>query len=232
MEFPDVLGNAWLDYWQHQTVAPLLLLPSYGSVEEMPVDYFFRPANAFPPLEQYALDLCQGRILDVGAGVGSHALFLQQQGKAVTTLEVSPAGVQIQQARGVKRALQTDYRDYQQGGFDTVLLLMNGIGVVGSLAGLRDFFHRAKTWIAPAGQLLFDSSDIAYLYEDTDRPADGYYGEVRYQYEYRGCSGEWFSWLYVDEVTLQQVAQEAGWQTQIVFQDDQDQYLVRATLRI
>ena len=196
----------------------------------MPVDYFFRDANAFPPLEYYALNLCQGRVLDVGAGVGSHALFLQQQGKAVATLEMSLAGVQIQQARGVKRALQADYRNYQQGGFDTVLLLMNGIGVVGSLGGLRDFFQRAKAWIGPAGQLLFDSSDIAYLYEYTDRPASGYYGEVRYQFEYLGHRGPWFSWLYVDETTLQRVAQEAGWLTQIVFQDDQEQYLVRATL--
>ncbi len=196
----------------------------------MPVDYFFRDADTFPPIEQYALNLCQGRTLDVGAGVGSHALFLQQQWLPVTTLEISAAGVQIQQARGIKHAIQADYRSYDEGGFDTVLLLMNGIGVVGSLAGLRDLFQRAKDWIGPAGQLLFDSSDIAYLYEGIDRPTDRYYGEVRYQYEYRGHLGEWFSWLYVDEETLQQVAQEAGWQTQIVFQDDQDQYLVRATL--
>jgi SAM-dependent methyltransferase len=229
MEPRDVLGSAWLDYWHNQTVAPLLLHPSYGPTEEMPVNYFFRDAHEFPPIEQYALDLCRGQILDVGAGVGSHALFLQQQKKAVTTLEISPVGVQIQQARGVKCALQTDYRDYQPGGFDTVLLLMNGIGLVGSLAGLRDFFQRAKAWISPAGQLLFDSSDIAYLYEDTNLPADGYYGEVRYQFEYRNCWGEWFSWLYVDQDTLRQVAQETGWQTQVIFQDDQDQYLVRAT---
>ena len=229
MESPDVLGRAWLDYWQDQTVTPLLLHSSYGPVEEMPVDYFFRTVDAFPPLEQYALDLCQGRVLDVGAGVGSHALPLQQQGKAVTTLEVSPAGVQIQQARGVKCALRTDYRNFQQGGFDTVLLLMNGIGVVGSLAGLRDFFQRAKAWVGPAGQLLFDSSDIAYLYEDAEFPVDSYYGEVRYQFEYRGRQGAWFSWLYIDQDTLRQVAQEAGWQMQVIFQDDQDQYLVRAT---
>lgn len=225
-----MLGDAWLDYWQKQPVAPLLLRTSYGSTEEMPVDYFFRNPDSFPPIEQYALDLCQGRTLDVGAGVGSHALFLQQQGLPVTTLEISAAGVRIQQDRGVKCAIQADYRRYGAGRFDTVLLLMNGIGVVGSLAGLRDFFQRAKDWIGPKGQLLFDSSDIAYLYEGTARPADRYYGEVRYQYEYRGRLGGWFSWLYADENTLQQMAQEAGWQTQIIFQDDQDQYLVRATL--
>lgn len=230
MESTDVLGTAWLDYWQKQPVAPLLLHTSYGTVEEMPVDYFFRNADSFPPIEQYALDLCQGRTLDVGAGVGGHALFLQQQRIPVTTLEVSPVGVQIQQARGVEQAIQADYCNYDGGEFDTVLLLMNGIGLVGSLAGLRDFFQRAKGWTDPAGQLLFDSSDIAYLYEDTARPTGDYYGEVRYQYEYRGRLGVWFPWLYVDADTLQEVAQEVGWEVQVIFQDDQDQYLARATL--
>ncbi len=231
MKPTDVLGIAWLDYWHGRPVAPLLVNTSYGAVEEMPIDYFFRNINAFPRIEQYALSLCQGRVLDVGAGVGSHALFLQQQEVAVTTLETSPLGVQIQQARGVKRAVQADYHDYREKGFHTVLLLMNGIGITGTLTGLRNFFQSAKDWISPAGQLLFDSSDIAYLYEGAEHPTNEYYGEVRYQYEYRDCLGEWFSWLYVDEATLQQVAQEAGWQMQTIFQDDQDQYLARATLR-
>lgn len=225
-----MLGAAWLDYWRKRAAAPLLLHTSYGSIEEMPVDYFFRNADASPPLEQYALRLCAGRVLDVGAGVGGHALFLQEQGVSVTTLEVSPTGVDIQRARGVRCAVHADYRHYRENGYDTVLLLMNGIGVVGSLMGLRDFFQQARHWLVPSGQLLFDSSDIAYLYEDTARPTDAYYGEVRYQYEYQRHLGAWFPWLYVDENTLQQIAREVGWQTQVIFQDNQDQYLVRATL--
>ncbi len=225
----DALGTAWLDYWHGRPVAPLLIHTDYGSVEEMPVDYFFREADSFPPIERYALSLCGGRVLDVGAGVGKHALMLQIQGQLVTTLEISAAGVEIQRAAGVAHAVQTDYRHYAGQGFNTVLLLMNGIGLVGSLAGLRDFFKQVKDWMSPAGQLLFDSSDIAYLYEDAARPKDRYYGEVWYQYEYRGRRSERFSWLYVDEDTVRTVAQEAGWQIQVVFQNDQDQYLVRAT---
>jgi SAM-dependent methyltransferase len=231
MEPYDALGAAWSDYWHGRSVAPLLIHTDYGSVEEMPIDYFFREVDLFPPIERYAMSLCRGRVLEVGAGVGKHALMLQGQGRLVTTLEISAVGVEIQRATGVVHAVQTDYRHYTGRGFDTVLLLMNGIGVVGSLAGLRDFLKQAKGWMSPAGQILFDSSDIAYLYEDTARPTDRYYGEVWYQYEYRGRLGERFSWLYVDEDTLRTLAQEAGWETQVAFQDDQDQYLVRATLR-
>lgn len=228
--YPDVADRAWSDFWQHGTASPLLIHTSYGTTEEMPVDYFFRDASNFPPLEQYALSLCRGSILDVGAGTGGHALYLQENGHTVTTLELSPAAVRIQRERGIRQVQQIDYRSYTGQGYDTVLLLMNGIGVVGTVAGLREFLQQAKQWISPSGQLLFDSSDIAYLYEDIPRPADRYYGEVRYQYEYQKQRGPWFAWLYVDAETLQTMGREAGWHTQIVFEDDYDQYLVRMIL--
>ena len=157
-----------------------------------------------------------------------HAAFLQER-VPVTTLEVSPAGVRIQRERGIRRVLRADYRTYTKGGYDTALLLMNGIGVVGTLDALPHFLRQADQWLSPRGQLLFDSSDIAYLYEGEALPAEHYYGEVRYQYEYRGQRGEWFPWLYVDFETLDRVARPLGWHTQLIFQDEDDHYLVRMT---
>ena len=226
---PDVLGQAWWDYWCNKKVDSLLLHTSYSTeTEEMPVNYFFRGAD-FPPIERYALELCQGQVLDVGAGTGVHAAYLQQQGLAVSTIEVSPVGVRIQRARGIKDAILTRYQDYTGQGYDTVLLLMNGIGIVGTLPGLRRFLRQAIGWLQPGGQLLFDSSDIAYLYEDKPLPTQAYYGEVRYRYEYRQQQSNWFEWLYVDFATLATVADEAEWQAQLIFQDDNDQYLARLT---
>lgn len=226
----DVLGQAWWDYWQGKKTAPLLLHPSYDpEVEEMPIDHFFREEATLPPIERYALDLCRGRVLDVGAGTGVHAAYLQQRGLTVSTLEVSPVGVRIQQARGIHSALLSDYQSYSGQGHDTVLLLMNGIGVVGTLEGLRRFLRQAGDWLLPSGQLLFDSSDIAYLYENKPLPPKAYYGEVRYRYEYRGRQGDWFAWLYVDFRTLETIAREAGWEAQRIFQDSNDQYLARLT---
>ena len=225
----DVLGRAWLDFWQHGSSSPLLLHTSYGTVEEMPTDYFFRDETAFPPLEHYALSVCRGQVLDVGAGTGVHAFCLQKKGLSVTTLEISPVGVRIQRERGISHVVQTDYRTYEGRHYDTVLLLMNGIGVVGTLAGLHSFLQQAAHWLHPQGQLLFDSSDITYLYEDEPRPSDRYYGEVRYRYEHQSQLGEWFPWLYIDPDTLQTIGQKTGWHMQIIFQDDYDQYLVRMT---
>ena len=229
MKTPSPADHACLDYWRRETAALLLLHTSYGTTEEMPVDYFFRDATEFPPLEQFALSVCQGRVLEIGAGTGGHALYLQQQGLAVTTLDTSAAAVRIQQERGVQQALLADYRTYNGLVYDTVLLLMNGIGVVGTLVGLRSFLQQAQQWLVPTGQLLFDSSDIAYLYDDIPAPTEHYYGEVRYQYEYQQQRGEWFPWLYVDSETLQAVAQSLGWHAQVIFQDDTDQYVARLT---
>lgn len=225
-----VADQAWLDFWQGRSTVPLLLHTSYSQqIEKMPIDYFFRNEAEFPLVEQYALSLCQGPVLDVGAGTGVHAYYLEENGVSVTTLEVSAAGVRIQRERGLSSVVHTDYDAYAGYGYATVLLLMNGIGVVGSLAALPGFLKQAGHWLAPSGQLLFDSSDVAYLYEDQELPTNRYYGEVRYRYEYRGQRGAWFPWLYVDFATLATVAQIEGWRAQLIFQNDHDHYLVRMT---
>ena len=203
---------------------------SYGSREEMPLPWFFRLPKEFPELEQYALSLCQGEILDIGAGVGPHSLYLQQQGFSVTALEQSTLAAEIMTDRGVQQIRNITYQDYSGNKIDTMLMLMNGIGLVGNLAGLSDFLSWAKYYLKPNGQLLFDSSDIAYLFRDQPLPTDYYYGEVQFQYEYQDEYSEWFSWLYVDATTLERMATLLGWNTQMVYQDDSDQYLFRLSL--
>ena len=222
----DAQGQALSDYFLHGKADPLLLHTSYGTVEEMPVDWFFRDEEDFPMLEYYALSLCRSTVLDIGAGVGSHALYLQAQGIEVTALEVSATSAKIMKRRGVRQVVNVAYQNFPPAQYDTLLLLMNGIGLVGTLAGLTQFLSQALSWLAPGGQLIFDSSDIAYLYE-AGLPTDHYYGEIRYQYEYQGQQGEWFPWLYVDADTLLAMATAQGWQGQVVYEENTGQYLVR-----
>lgn len=194
----------------------------------MPVNWFFRDEEDFPTLEVNALQYCQGRVLDIGAGAGSHALYLQQRGADVTALEVSPQASWIMSQRGVRQVQCTDYRHYQDlQRFDTILLLMNGIGIIGKLSALADFLAHMQRLLRPGGQLLFDSSNIAYLYENEPLPTDRYYGEVRFRFEYRGQQGPWFDWVYVDQQTLREAAQRLGWQATVLFEDAHDQFLVQ-----
>ena len=224
----DILGTALHDYRGKKSVSPLLLHTSYGDIEEMPVAVFFRKPADFPVLERIALTHCYGKVLDIGAGAGSHALYLQQQGIAVQAMDISPGAAEVMRQRGVKQVTTVDFFQYTDGEYDTLLFLMNGIGLAGDLNGLRKLLQHCRQLLAPGGQLLFDSSDIAYLYADESvpKPAD-YYGQIGYQYEYRGKKGTPFSWLYIDQHTMHSLAGEAGWTMQVLYEDDNDQYLAR-----
>jgi len=224
----DVIGIALKDYSEGRFSAPLLLHTSYGDIEEMPIEEFFRAPDDFPELEHIALALCDGKILDVGAGAGSHALYLQQQGMEVHALDISPKAGEVMKARGVRQMFNGDFFNYSGQQYDTLLFLMNGIGLAGDLAGLTKLLRHSRNLLQDGGQLLFDSSDITYLYADgiVRRPA-GYFGEIRYQYEYRGQKGIPFHWLYIDQQTLIKLAHTEGWVVQILYEDENDQYLAR-----
>ena len=225
----DVFGKALTDFYITGTAGVLLLHNSYDEPEEMPIDFFFRDDEEMPVLEIQALHMCKGKVLDVGAGVGSHALVLQAFNVDVTAIDVSEAAVNIMKEKGVSKALLQDIFSFGEK-FDTILMLMNGIGLTGTLTGFKDFLEKLKDLINPGGQVLFDTSDIAYLYKDLPKPQNRYYGEVSYQYEYKGEKGNWFNWLYVDPETVKKMASEAGWTSEIIFDDEEDQYLVRLTL--
>jgi SAM-dependent methyltransferase len=195
----------------------------------MPVNVYFREADDMPELEWVALQQCRGKILDIGAGAGSHALVLQKMGLDITALDVSPTSAAIMKLRGVKKIIRKDFFKLRAGSFDTLLLLMNGIGLAGTIAGLRQFLAHARKLMGPGAQLLFDSSDIAYLYNRKIPKMDDYYGEVLYQYEYKKQRSDWFKWLFIDKKTLTKIARSEGWSTELLFEDEYDQYLVRCT---
>ncbi len=226
----DIYGQALLDFYNNQPKEKLWLHNNYGEPEEMPVEVFFRGEEEMPEAELLALQLCRGKILDIGAGAGSHALVLQQRGFEVTALEVSPGAAAVMQKRGVKKVVQQDIYQYKTEKFDTLLLLMNGIGLTQNVIGLDHFLQHAKQLLLPGGQIIFDSSDISYLYEDLPMPKNKYYGEIRYQYEYKNQRGNWFNWLYIDPKTLQKQAKKQGWNCAIVYEDEMDLYLARLIL--
>jgi len=181
-------------------------------------------------LELKALELCKGKVLDVGAGVGSHALILQRRGFDVTGMDISASAVQIMKQRGLKKAFEGNILKYKDEQFDTLLFMMNGIGLTGTIGGLTSFLKDVKSLLNLGGQLIFDSSDLAYLYQEVAFPIQGYYGEVSFRYEYKSVKGSWFKWIYVDQKTLKSLAEKQGWIVEIVFEDDQDQYLARLSL--
>ena len=223
----DVPGAALHDYYFAKRRGKLWIINKYGPKEEMPVAMYFRQYYDMPELEQKALQHCKGAVLDIGAGAGSHTLWLQQKGHIVTALDISAKAVEVMQHRGVINALQQNVFDYKGSQFDTLLLLMNGIGLANTIKGLQHFLQYAKQLLLPGGQLLFDSSDVAYIYEEEPLPKQHYYGEIAYRYEYKKQKTDWFTWLYIDKKLLKQIAIAEGYVVKVLAEDEYGQYLVK-----
>lgn len=223
----DVYGKALLDYANEKEEDGLVLNTSYGEPEEMPLWYFFRDFEDMPDLEKMALSICEGKVLDVGAGTGSHALCLQQMGLTVTAIDTSEPAVEVMRQSKVKDARVADYFEFKGEKFDTILGLMNGIGFIGKKDRFAAFLEKADELLEPNGQIFIDSSDIDYLYEGQELPKNHYYGEVSFQYEYKGEKGEWFDWVYFDKDTLAEMADDLGWYCYFLETDEHGQYLAR-----
>ncbi|MFD2163447.1 class I SAM-dependent methyltransferase [Paradesertivirga mongoliensis] len=226
----NVFECALSDQFNNDAADVLWLHNTYGGPEEMPVDVFFRDPEDMPEMELYALSLCKGKILDVGAGVGSHALVLQKAGLDVTALDISKTACDISKLRGLSQVINLDIFSHDSQKYDTILMLMNGIGLAGRLERLPALLEHCQLLLNKGGQILFDSSDISYLYDDVPFPDNKYFGELSYKYQYKGISGDWFNWLYVDKQTLEIYAAESGFKFQLLMEDDMDQYLGRLSV--
>ena len=197
-------------------------------------DIFFRSYEEWPELEKIAIQNCKGEVLDIGAGAGAHSLYLQEKGYLVTALEISPGCVEVMKKRGVSNAILGDIYKHR-GKYDTLLLLMNGIGLAEKLKNLPAFLERLKDLLNPGGRILFDSCDLHYLYEDPFNSLEfplhkEYYGEVEFQMVFKNQKGNPFWWLYIDEALAQLECEKAGFQFEILGRDDKSQYLTMLRL--
>lgn len=229
----DPMGTAIAEYHKTGKASKLRVFSPGFDEDEIPVGLLFRSFNDMPLLEQKALLLARGKILDVGAGAGCHSLALQDMQKVVTACEISPSSVETMRDRGVKKVIEQDFFTLTER-FDTILMLMNGIGIVGTSDRLPAFFKHIDHLLENHGQLLLDSSDISYIYEDEDGviclpEGDKYYGELEYRMQYRNVKGVPFPWLYIDFDTLQRIAQENGFKAELLQNGDHYDYLARIT---
>ncbi len=226
----DVLGQALFDHYHHRSKSKLFIHNQYGEKETMPIAAFFRDEDDIPDIEWLALERCEGKVLDIGAGAGSHALILQEKGVEVFAMDISPLAIDVMSARNVANVIKADIFQYQQQKYDTLLLLMNGIGLAGTMEKLKTLLLHCKNLLNNGGKLLFDSSDISYLYEGKSLPDDRYYGEINYQYEYKKQKTEWFQWLYIDEHSMKKIAESIGFEMEVLLEDEFGQYLAQLTI--
>jgi methylase of polypeptide subunit release factors len=231
----DPMGAAMAAYMQGAKDAEVVVASNLAEDDVIPVHYLFRSEREMPELELLALQQCQGKVLDIGAGAGSHSLALQEQGHAVTALDVSSGAVEVMRKRGVQQVLHKDFFDLKNQQYDTLLMLMNGIGIAGNLLGLERFLEHAKTLLSPEGQILLESSDILYMYEAEDGSVlldlnTGYYGEMQYNMKYKDQESGWFNWLFIDAAILEDYATQHGFTFGVLYEGEYGEYLARLSL--
>jgi len=227
----DLFGKALLDYQNGNYTEDLITSTSISDEDELPLSYLFRSFNEMPKLEQKALQLAKGSILDVGCGSGSHSLYLQNKGLKVKAIDISKGAVEVAKLRGIEN---TEVKDLlkETETFDTILLLMNGTGVFQKLSKTPKYLKHLKSLLKPNGQILVDSSDIKYMYEDDDggywiNAHSDYYGELDYFLSYQGLEETPFKMLYLDFETLETACEKVGLKCDKILEGEHYDYLAR-----
>lgn len=231
----DLFGKAILDFQTNNSPEAIVTETNISEADDMDVAYLFRGYNEMPKLEKKALQLAKGKILDVGCGAGSHALYLQTKGFEVAAIDISANAVKACELRGLKNVRAQNLLDIENKKFDTILLLMNGTGIFGSLAETSKYLQKLQSLLNPDGQILIDSSDIIYMFDQAEDgsymiPANGYYGELTFTISYKNQTEEPFPWLYLDYNTLQNAAHANGFEIELVQEGKHFDYLAKLTL--
>ncbi|AWI25539.1 class I SAM-dependent methyltransferase [Flavobacterium pallidum] len=234
----DLFGKAILDYQTGNDPQNLITETTISEEDEMSVAYLFRSFSQMPKIEQKALQMANGKVLDVGCGAGSHSLYLQaEKNLDVHPIDISANAIQACKLRGLQKARAMDIMALDNEKYDTILLLMNGAGMCGRLKRIAAFLQKVKSLLNPTGQILLDSSDIIYMFdEDEDGgkwiPTDTeYYGEVVFKIQYKGEKEQPFDWMYIDYNTLYNAAEANGLQCEMVQEGQHYDYLARLTIK-
>ena len=230
----DLLGNAIYNYHVNKVDSPLITWTSYTGKDSLDCKYFFRKYNEMPLIEQKALHLAKGKILDVGCGAGCHSLYLQNVRKqSVTSIDISKKAIEVSKLLGLKNTINKSFFDHISNTYDTILFLMNGAGICGTLDKLELLLHHSLKLLNKNGQILIDSSDLIYLFnKDIDGGVwvrgDKYYGELIYNLSYR-TQVESFPWLYVDYKKLREIAVKINFKCEKIANGENHNYLAKLT---
>ena len=234
--FKDLFGKAMLDFATNNNPENIVTETNISEADEMDVSYLFRSFKEMPKLEQKALKLAKGKILDVGCGAGSHALYLQENDFEVMAIDISANAIETCKLRGINNAVVLNLLEIDTTlKFDTIYLLMNGTGIFGKLKNIDQYLSKLKELLTPTGQILIDSSDIVYMFDEDE---DGgkwipmysdYYGELIFNVSYKGEQEEPFDWLYLDYNNLQNACIAQNLNCELVTEGDHFDYLARIT---
>lgn len=228
----DPFGEAIRDYFEKGKASDIAVNSNYTKDETIPAAYFFRTEKEMPGVETAALKMCKGKVLDVGAAAGCHSIILQKKGYSISALEKSELAAEVLRKRGIQKVICQNIYSYSEEQFDTILLLMNGAGIGETISGLKKLLSHLKTLLSENGQILIDSTNIQYLFQEDDGSMwfdlanPKYYGEMTYEVSYKKSTSK-FEWLFVDFETLKKLATNIGLECTLVAKGGNHDFLAK-----
>ncbi|MFK7895568.1 MAG: class I SAM-dependent methyltransferase [Myxococcota bacterium] len=226
----EPLAAALMDHYESGRPRRVQATRADGVCFEIETEEYFTLEGQLAKLDAQAMARCVGRVLDVGAGAGRHALALQSQGCEVVAIDLSPLCVALCEARGVRDARVFDVLDLGPdaplGQFDTIFFGMQTLGVAGGVGTLVKMLARLRASLAPGGCIVADSSALREAWDGEVEDTSPSRGEIVLSTRYRGWRGEPFPWLYLSESDLRAVAEEAGFLTETLGSDSGGEFLV------
>lgn len=192
-----------------------------GFVMSFDAGYLLAPFKKWDDVdERRAMRFVRGRVLDVGCGGGRVCLHLQEQGLEVLGIDSSPGAVAVCKRRGVRdaRVLAIDAVDASLGLFDTVVMLGQNFGMLGSRTRARrllDLFARVTT---KRGRIIAETFDphalddpVQRKYLESNRRRGRMPGQLRVRVRYRDLTTRWMDWLQVSPEELASLLEGRPW---------------------
>lgn len=183
---------------------------------------YFSEYRQWSPLEKRAVKLAKGRVLDVGCGAGRHALYLQEKGSDVTGIDNSPGAIKVCKLRGLKKAMVRPIDEidkFKVNSFDTIQMFGNNFGLFGNRKNARKILKKMARITSPEARIIAEtlnpyktdnSFHLPYLRANRRRGRMG--GQIKMRVRFGKTIGEWFDYLFVSPVEMQEIIGDSDWQ--------------------
>ena len=219
----DAFGFALLDYLEHGSEARSHFIErDDGLLETIDTGVLFTQESDWSVAEAPVGDRAGRRVLDVGAGAGRQALPLQESGREVVALDVSPGAVEVCRRRGVRETFTGTVFELAETvaePFDTFLLCGNNYGLLESVEHGPSFLGALADMAAPRAEIIgtcldpFATEDPLHLaYHERNRNRGRHPGQIRLRARWSDVATSWFDYLFVPVEQLEELAERAGWE--------------------
>jgi ubiquinone/menaquinone biosynthesis C-methylase UbiE len=217
----DAYGQEIMDFFKGQESYEIVerddgfIAPSAGP------KFYFQEYKDWPKIEKEAIKYAKGEVLDIGAGAGRVALYLQKIGFRVTAIDNSPLTIKVCQKRGVKKAIVLPIErisTFKRDTFDTIIMYGNNFGLFNSFQRAKLLLKTMVRITKPNAVIIAESNDpyqtketVHRHYHKLNMSRGNLCGQTRIRIRYKNFIGDWFSYLLVSKKEMKDILNGTGW---------------------